>query len=46
MNKRKNNETRPSGNKNSRVNRQPESVREPRPGYGDKKLDGPNLPST
>lgn len=34
------------GNKDGRVNRQPEAAREPRPGYGDKKLDGPNIPST
>jgi len=29
----------------SEVNRQPKGVQDDRPGYGDKKLEGPNRPS-
>jgi hypothetical protein len=46
MKKRRDKETRPPGNEHRRVHRQPEAARNPRPGYGDKKLDGPNIPST
>ncbi|WP_275296593.1 hypothetical protein [Brevibacillus choshinensis] len=31
---------------NAERNRQPDSVKNDAPGYGDKKLEGPNRPST
>lgn len=46
MKKHRDNKTRPSGNGDRHANRQPEAARDPRPGRGDKKLDGPNTPST
>lgn len=33
-------------NRNRNRNRQPHSVKNDAPGYGDKKLEGPNRPST
>ncbi|MEW9032316.1 MAG: hypothetical protein AB2404_06240 [Planifilum fimeticola] len=46
MKKQRDKEARLSGNENRRADRQPEAARDPRPGYGNKKLDGPNIPST
>ncbi|SFG01401.1 hypothetical protein SAMN04488025_11241 [Planifilum fulgidum] len=46
MKKRRNKESRSPGSEQRRARRQPEAARDPRPGYGDKKLDGPNIPST
>jgi hypothetical protein len=44
--KPKEKETHLTENKSNHVSRQPEAARDPRPGHGDKKLDGPNIPST
>lgn len=46
MKKRREKAVRPPGNEGQSANRQPEAARDPRPGRGDKKLDGPNTPST
>lgn len=35
-----------SADQNAERNRQPDGVKNDAPGYGDKKLEGPNRPST
>jgi hypothetical protein len=40
------NKNRAAGTLNQEQNTQPKSVQNDAPGYGDKKLEGPNRPST
>jgi hypothetical protein len=46
MKKSKESITSPQGHQHEKANRQPASVRNDEPGYGDKKLEGPNRPAT